>query len=69
MRGCYLGVRGLESCYGNALFKPAVVGSVIAEITSVSAKFTRYLRCSPQHETTERDANIRELSTLAVTVL
>jgi len=21
MRGCYLGVRGLESCYGNALFK------------------------------------------------
>jgi len=21
MRGCYLGIRGLESCYGNALFK------------------------------------------------
>src|SRR3984893_17002493 len=41
MRGCYLGVRGLDSCFGNALFKRAAADQDFLDTLEAHLKGTR----------------------------
>lgn len=41
MRGCYLGIRGLDSCYGNALFKRAAADQDFLDTLEARLKGTR----------------------------
>lgn len=41
MRGCYLGVRGLDSCFGNALFKRAAADQDFLDTLEARLKGTR----------------------------
>ena len=41
MRGCYLGIRGLESCFGNALFKRAAADQDFLDTLEAQLKGTR----------------------------
>jgi len=41
MRGCYLGVRGLDSCFGNALFKRAAADQDYLDTLEAHLKGTR----------------------------
>ena len=41
MRGCYLGVRGLDSCFGNALFKRAAADQEFLDTLEAHLKGTR----------------------------
>ena len=41
MRGCYLGIRGLDSCFGNALFKRAAADQDFLDTLEAHLKGTR----------------------------
>jgi Ion channel len=41
MRGCYLGIRGFESCFGNALFKRAAADQDFLNTLEAQLKDTR----------------------------
>ena len=41
MRGCYLGIRGLDSCFGNALFKRAAADQDFIDTLEAHLKGTR----------------------------
>jgi hypothetical protein len=41
MRGCYLGIRGLDSCFGNALFKRAAADPDFLDTLEAHLKGTR----------------------------
>ena len=41
MRGCYLGIRGLDSCFGNALFKRAAADQEFIDTLEAHLKGTR----------------------------
>jgi uncharacterized protein YjbI with pentapeptide repeats len=43
MRGCYLGIRGLDSCFGNALFKRAAADQDFLDTLEAHLKGTRRL--------------------------
>jgi uncharacterized protein YjbI with pentapeptide repeats len=41
MRGCYLGIRGLEACFGNALFKRAAADQDFLDTLEAQLKGAR----------------------------